>query len=73
MFLQKNNLRCLIMCEDVLINLYDVSTGIQIVDVEEQRVLGVRPDFDSCCEKIEEWCDLNGIDHDCIVIGGDYL
>ena len=55
------------------VNLYDVSTGIQIVDVEEQRVLGVRPDFESCCRRIEEWCDLNGFDYDEIIIGGDYL
>ena len=61
------------MYEEVQINLYDVSTGIQIVDVEEQRVLGVRPDFDSCCEQIEEWSAMNGIDYDCIRIGGDYL
>ena len=55
------------------LGLYEVSSGIQIVDIEESRVLGVRPDFESCCKRIEEYCDLNGIEYDEVNICGDYL
>ena len=55
------------------IGLFDVSSGIQIVDVEDNYVIGVKPDFDACCKRVEEYCDLNGIDYDDVIFSGDYL
>ena len=55
------------------IGLYDVSAGIQVVDIEDNYVIGVTPDFDSACDKIDSYCNSNGIDPNCVVITGDYL
>lgn len=59
--------------DELEIGLYDVSSGIQIVDIEDNYVIGVTADFDSACKKIDGYCENNGIDPNCIVIKGDYL
>lgn len=39
--------------DELEIGLYDVNNGIQIVDIEDEYIIGVTADFDSACEKID--------------------
>ena len=55
------------------IGIYDVSNGVQIVDIEAHYVIGVTPDCESAFEKIDRYCDINGIEYDEVRIVGDYM
>lgn len=55
------------------IGLFDVSTGIQIVDIEDNYVIGVTPNCEEAYTKIDNYCEQNGIDQNEVQISGDYL
>lgn len=57
--------------EDININIYNVSTGYQVV--HENRVLGVGENFYEVSKIIKSWTRMNGIDLREVVIGGDCI